>query len=53
MCERVRQRLTYHEKSTNLQSKRKEAPAKVSMKNFRERKKKRKEKKKKVGILCQ
>ena len=30
---RVRQRLTYQEKSTNLQSKRKETPAKVSMKN--------------------
>ena len=32
-AKRVRQRLTYQEKSTNLQSKRKETPAKVSMKN--------------------
>ena len=32
-AKRVRRRLTYQEKSTNLQSKRKETPAKVSMKN--------------------
>ena len=37
---RVRQRLTYQEKSTNLQSKRKETPAKVSMKNDLSKKKK-------------
>ena len=43
--ESVRQRLTYQEKSTNLQSKRKETPAKVSMKNDLS--------KKKVKICCQ
>ena len=32
-AKRVRRRLTYQEKSANLQSKRKETPAKVSMKN--------------------
>ena len=32
-AKRVRRRLTYQEKSTNLQSKGKETPAKVSMKN--------------------
>ena len=52
MCERVRQRLTYHEKSTNLQSKKREAPAKVSMKNFRERKKKEKKRKKKLEFCA-
>ena len=38
-AKRVRQRLTYQEKSTNLQSKRKETPAKVSMKNDLSKKK--------------
>ena len=37
--ESVRQRLTYQEKSTNLQSKRKETPAKVSMKMIYQRRK--------------
>ena len=39
-AKRVRRRLTYQEKSTNLQSKRKETPAKVSMKNDLSKKKK-------------
>ena len=39
-AKRVRRRLTYQEKSTNLQSKRKETPAKVSMKNDLSNKKK-------------
>ena len=39
-AKRVRRRLTYQEKFTNLQSKRKETPAKVSMKNDLSKKKK-------------
>ena len=38
-AKRVRRRLTYQEKSTNLQSKRKETPAKVSIKNDLSKKK--------------
>ena len=38
-AKRVRRRLTYQEKSTNLQSKRKETPAKVSMKMIYQRRK--------------
>ena len=45
-AKRVRRRFTYQEKSTNLQSKRKETPAKVPLKNDLS-------KKKKVRICCQ
>ena len=39
-AKRVKRRLTYQDKSTNLQSKRKQTPAKLSMKNDLSKKKK-------------